>query len=70
MGTLLDFASAPRPTSRLKSRDEGLARARNKENGEVILFPGVRYERTSLDLSARITTIGAKADMGSTDRDR
>ncbi|WP_417684690.1 hypothetical protein [Roseibium sp.] len=69
MGTLLDFSSAPRPMSRLKrvaSEKRGSARS---AKGEVILFPGVRYEREGLDLAARIGTIGRSAGTTATECD-
>lgn len=68
MGTLLDFASAPRPGSRHKPRRAMPVNSTQTASGEVILFPGVRYEPPSLDLAARIATIGLKAGPGSTDK--
>jgi len=65
MGILLDFAAAPRPTSRIEPRH----RVKNETAGEVIIFPGVRIERDTLDLSARIGTIGRTAGTGRADRD-
>ncbi|MBD8893525.1 hypothetical protein [Roseibium litorale] len=58
MGTLLDFASAPRPHARVKSRLNTAGSDKDRAKGEVVLFPGVRYEHESLDLAARIATIG------------
>jgi|GEM_PF-4156512 len=65
MGTLLDFASAPRPNARVGYRS---ATGRNRDrdtSGQVILFPGVRYEHHDLDLAARIGTIGTAGPAGS-----
>ncbi|SHL63282.1 hypothetical protein [Roseibium suaedae] len=61
MGTLLDFASAPRPLARVKSRLNTAGSDKDRAKGEVVLFPGVRYEHQSLDLAARIATIGQMA---------
>ncbi len=69
MGTLLDFASAPRPASRVGPHRNSAGSSRPEQRGEVILFPGVRYERLALDLSARIGTIGHKAGPAVPDRD-
>ncbi|WP_417667391.1 hypothetical protein [Roseibium sp.] len=69
MGTLLDFASAQRPLSRLKSGSSAACNGRADAKGEVILFPGVRYEHEALDLSARIGTIGRSAGSGLSDHD-
>lgn len=69
MGTLLDFASAPRPASRVRTNHSSAGSSRTEQRGEVILFPGVRYERLALDLSARIGTIGHKAGPAVPDRD-
>ncbi|MDN3719742.1 hypothetical protein QW131_12600 [Roseibium salinum] len=53
MGTLLDFASARRPAARV-SHGRNYPRPQRRETfGEVILFPGIRYERHDLDLAAR-----------------
>ncbi|MGX1496412.1 hypothetical protein ACSSV1_001433 [Labrenzia sp. MBR-25] len=69
MGTLLDFSSAQRPTARVGCRSN-LRRMSNPETfGEVILFPGVRYERHDLDLAARIATIGKAAGPAGSDKD-
>lgn len=69
MGTLLDFASAPRPLSRLKTNRNTLKTGYSTPRGEVVLFPGVRYEREALDLAARIGTIGRTAGSGVPDHD-
>ncbi|QFT31580.1 hypothetical protein FIV00_13880 [Labrenzia sp. THAF82] len=69
MGTLLDFASAHRPTSRVGQRSNQHSSVRCETFGEVILFPGVRYERHDLDLAARITTIGKAAGPAGSDKD-
>lgn len=69
MGTLLDFASAPRPASRVGPHHNSAGSSMSEQRGEVILFPGVRYERLALDLSARIGTIGHKAGPAVPDRD-
>ncbi len=53
MGKLLQFASAPRN----KGERQTATRRRDGEEGQVILFPGVRIERASLDLDERIGTI-------------
>lgn len=69
MGILLDFASAPKPTSRVRP-PQGRAVATNPDHsGEIIMFPGVRYERMALDLSARIGTIGPTAGPAVSDSD-
>ncbi|WP_346898508.1 hypothetical protein [uncultured Roseibium sp.] len=69
MGTLLDFASAPRPASRVRTSHNSAGSSMSEQRGEVILFPGVRYEKLALDLSARIGTIGHKAGPAVPDRD-
>ncbi len=69
MGTLLDFASAPRPLSRVNAAQKSDQNGHGTPKGEVILFPGVRYERETLDLSARIGTIGRTAGTGASDLD-
>ncbi|MTH95279.1 hypothetical protein E1297_04695 [Roseibium sp. RKSG952] len=69
MGKLLDFASAPRPASRVEPSAETGPDGARSEKGEVILFPGVRYQRAALDWHARIMTIGAKADTGTSGAD-
>jgi len=69
MGTLLDFASAPRPSARLKQPRDRRPPAGLANHGVVILFPGVRYERKDLDLAPRIGTIEAEADAAKMDRD-
>ncbi len=69
MGTLLNFASARRPTARVGRRSKRRATASRETFGEVILFPGVRYERHDLDLAARITTIGKAAGPAGSDKD-
>ncbi len=69
MGTLLDFASAPRPTARVEYRS-AVSRSKDLEGfGEVILFPGVRYERHDLDLAARINTISKAAGPAGSEKD-
>lgn len=69
MGTLLDFASAPRPTTRLKRTDRTADRHTSSQRGEVVIFPGVRYERKELDLAARIGTISKSARPALPDAD-
>ena len=69
MGTLLDFTSAPRPTARVGHRSNQRRTTGRETSGEVILFPGVRYERHDLDLAARITTIGKAAGPAGSDKD-
>ncbi len=69
MGTLLDFASAPRPAARVGHRSDCQRSTRAETFGEVILFPGVRYERHDLDLAARINTIGKAAGPSGSDKD-
>lgn len=69
MGTLLDFASAPRPLSRVRKPSHAADGAQTALKGEVILFPGVRYERETLDLSARIGTISRTVGTGPGDQD-
>jgi len=69
MGTLLDFASAPRPTARVGHRPNYQRSTGRETFGEVILFPGVRYERHDLDLAARINTIGKAAGPAGSDKD-
>lgn len=69
MGTLLDFSSAPRPTSRVQPRRNRLKDTDSESQGEVVFFPGVRYERMALDLSARIGTIGKVAGPALSDKD-
>ncbi|MCX2722247.1 hypothetical protein [Roseibium salinum] len=69
MGTLLDFASARRPAARV-SHGRNYPRPQRRETfGEVILFPGIRYERHDLDLAARINTIGKAAGPAGSDKD-
>ncbi len=55
MGIILDFATAPR---RLHRPKRAFAR-RIERDADVIIFPGIRIERQTLDLSARI---GRKLD--------
>lgn len=69
MGILLDFASAPRPASRVMPRRSQKNASRSDGPGEVILFPGVRYERAALDLSARIGTISKTAGPVASDQE-
>ncbi|MBO6757745.1 MAG: hypothetical protein JJ902_15535 [Roseibium sp.] len=69
MGTLLDFASAPRPSSRLKTQKHSAEAPKCADFGVVIVFPGVRYERTELDLAARIGTIDRKIGPAASDVD-
>ncbi|MEJ8473926.1 hypothetical protein [Roseibium algae] len=69
MGTLLDFASAPRPQSSITARRNMPKRGASAPIGEVVLFPGVRYEHEALDLAARIGTIGRSAGSGASDQD-
>lgn len=69
MGTLLDFASAPRPHARVKSRQTSARLKDGQSRGEVVLFPGVRYEHESLDLAARIATIGQMAGKRAGDQE-
>lgn len=69
MGTLLDFSSAPRPSARVSQRSKSHEQASTESFGEVILFPGVRYERHDLDLAARINTIGRAAGPAGSDKD-
>lgn len=69
MGTLLDFSSAQRPTARVGQRSREPQTASREAFGEVILFPGVRYERHDLDLAARIATIGRAAGPAGSDKD-
>jgi len=69
MGTLLDFSSAQRPTARVGHRTDQRRSTSREAFGEVILFPGVRYERHDLDLAARIATIGKAAGPAGSDKD-
>jgi hypothetical protein len=69
MGTLLDFSSAHRPTARVGHRSGRHPTSSRDGFGEVILFPGVRYERHDLDLAARIATIGKAAGPAGSDKD-
>lgn len=69
MGTLLDFAAASRPTARVGHRTDRRHLAGRETFGQVILFPGVRYERHDLDLAARIATIGKAAGPAGSDKD-
>ncbi len=69
MGTLLDFSSAQRPTARVGCRSNQRRMSNPETFGEVILFPGVRYERHDLDLAARIATIGKAAGPAGSDKD-
>jgi|LZQR01.1.fsa_nt_gb hypothetical protein len=69
MGTLLDFTSAQRPAARVGYRSNQRRMASRETFGEVILFPGVRYERHDLDLAARIATIGKAAGPAGSDKD-
>lgn len=65
MGTVLSFSTAPRSKRRTCQQAAYTRTAR----GEVIIFPGIRMERHSLDLGARI---GRKVDgglIGAADRD-
>lgn len=69
MGTLLDFASAPRPATRVVNRSAIAGKAGSEDFGEVILFPGIRYERHDLELIQRIATIGKAAGPAGPDKD-
>ncbi|MEP3045813.1 MAG: hypothetical protein ABJL55_12625 [Roseibium sp.] len=69
MGTLLDFTSAQRPAARVDHRTNSGHSTCEGTFGEVILFPGVRYERHDLDLAARIATIGNAAGPAGSDND-
>ncbi|CTQ67753.1 hypothetical protein [Roseibium alexandrii] len=69
MGTLLDFASAPRPAARVDPRSTPPRSTNPEEFGKVILFPGIRYEHHDLDLAARIATIGKAAGPAGSDKD-
>jgi len=69
MGTLLDFSSAQRPTARVGHRSKQHRSTNREAFGEVILFPGVRYEHHDLDLAARIATIGKAAGPAGSDKD-
>lgn len=69
MGTLLDFASAQRPTARVGQEARHRQTAGQETFGEVILFPGIRYEHHDLDLAARIATIGQAAGPAGSDKD-
>ncbi|MXN65726.1 hypothetical protein GR183_12495 [Stappia sp. GBMRC 2046] len=55
MGTVLNFAEAPRRAVR-QGRPAG---ADGERKGVVVIFPGIRMEREGVDLSARI---GRKLD--------
>ncbi|ADZ71367.1 hypothetical protein [Polymorphum gilvum] len=65
MGTVLNFAAARRPISRrlLPAIRSGGG------SGQVIIFPGVRIERDTLDLGVRIGTIGRTAGQKVSDRE-
>ena len=69
MGTLLNFSSAPRPAARVGQRSASRRTAGQESFGEVILFPGIRYEHHDLDLAARIGTIGKAAGPAGSDKD-
>lgn len=69
MGTLLDFSSAQRPAARVGRRSKQDRSGNREAFGEVILFPGVRYEHHDLDLAARIATIGRAAGPAGSDKD-
>ncbi|KZM49213.1 hypothetical protein OA90_15775 [Labrenzia sp. OB1] len=69
MGNLLDFASAQRPAARVGRHSDNRHSASREAFGEVILFPGVRYEHHDLDLAARIATIGKAAGPAGSDKD-
>ncbi|GGB50720.1 hypothetical protein GCM10011316_23570 [Roseibium aquae] len=69
MGTLLDFASAPRPVARMRRSASRPYHCETPSRGELVLFPGVRYERNDLDLAPRIGTIGTEAETAHADRD-
>ena len=49
MSTVLDFSAAPRSRRRLRRMND-----HRTENGEVVLFPGIRIERHNVDLSYRV----------------
>ncbi len=69
MGTLLDFSSAQRPAARVGQQSKRQRSESRESFGEVILFPGVRYEHHDLDLAARIATIGKAAGPAGSDKD-
>ncbi|PTW57670.1 hypothetical protein C8N35_110149 [Breoghania corrubedonensis] len=50
MGTLLDFSATARP--RRPSRTD-----LRKEGAQILVFPGVRFERQAVDLAARIRKV-------------
>ncbi|MBA5779044.1 hypothetical protein H2509_18095 [Stappia sp. F7233] len=65
MGTVLEFTSAHRVRRWSRPR-------RNCENaprGEVVVFPGVRIERHTLDLSVRIGRNTDKTVLAGQERD-
>jgi hypothetical protein len=57
MGTVLSFTSS----RRFDRASERCATYRSGHQAEVVIFPGVRMERDTLDLSARI---GRKRENG------
>lgn len=69
MGTLLDFTSAQRPLTRVGKRQTEKSLAKDGSSGEVILFPGVRYEHHELDLAARIATIRSMGGSKGSEQD-
>jgi hypothetical protein len=69
MGTLLNFSSAARPAARVGHRPNNHCSTGQESFGEVILFPGIRYEHHDLDLAARIGTISKAAGPVGSDKD-
>jgi hypothetical protein len=71
MGTLLDFAAARRPLRR-RPVETGAGPDLSAESAadRVVLFPGVRIERESLDLTPRIGTIGTPAKDAAPEHDQ
>lgn len=53
MGTVLRFR---------KATDDGESRAASEADrpAEIIIFPGIRYERHTLDLSHRVRSVPAR----------
>lgn len=59
MGTVLDFANAPR-------RGHSTALPVPAEGADVVIFPGVRMERLAVDLAARLKALPGEHGLGVT----
>ncbi|NVK33141.1 MAG: hypothetical protein HWE23_01600 [Rhodobacteraceae bacterium] len=69
MGMLLDFSSATQSKARAAPRRNTREGTLSAKRGEVLFFPGVRYDRQPLETSSRIGTINETASLKRPDQD-